>query len=335
LMRGRLEAAWEATVEALPTAREVNDGLFTVLLFIAQAWIAGLRGCHEAAQAAAAAATAAATATGNDLLISAAEAAGGLATFFRGELNQAQSQLEGSIPVLRLLTRNVAVEAMCLLATISAAAGERDRTQNYLADAAELAESSAQPWTRARVQLSQARALLEAGELADSASSAADAVTAATAIDDRLTMIDGLEIFARIATARGSSEVADALARAAIAARAEIGYAHSLGPATKALENGTPAASDALSLNEALRLAMSRRGQRGRPSSGWESLTPAETRVVELVAKGLTNPEIARRLYVSRDTVKSHVSSALMKLALRTRVQLAATASRRLGQIDR
>ena len=67
------------------------------------------------------------------------------------------------------------------------------------------------------------------------------------------------------------------------------------------------------------------------PPSGWESLTPAEARVVELVAEGLTNPEIARRLYVSRDTVKSHVSSALMKLAFRTRAELAASASRRPG----
>ena len=53
--------------------------------------------------------------------------------------------------------------------------------------------------------------LLEAGELAESASSASDAVTAAMAIDDRLTMIDGLEIFARIAVERGSSEIARAL----------------------------------------------------------------------------------------------------------------------------
>jgi DNA-binding CsgD family transcriptional regulator len=155
------------------------------------------------------------------------------------------------------------------------------------------------------------------------------------AIDDRLTLTDGLEIFARIAAARGSSEVAGALARAAMAARAEIGYSHSLDSAIQGLEEQDPAASDVLSLPEALGLAMSRRGQRGRPSSGWESLTPAETRVVELVADGLTNPQIARRLYVSRDTVKSHVSSALMKLALRTRAELAASASRRPRQVDR
>jgi predicted ATPase/DNA-binding CsgD family transcriptional regulator len=335
MMRGRLEAARKATAEALPTALEVNDGVYIVLLFIIQAWIAGLRGCHEAAQDAAAAATAAATATGNDVLISAADAAGGLATFFRGEPIQAQSLLEQSIPVLRLLTRNIAVEALCLLAIISAAAGDEDRTQDHLVDAAELAESSPQLWGRGRARLARARVLLEAGELAGSASSAADAVSAATAIDDRVTMIDSLEIFARITVARGSSEVAGALARTAIAARAEIGYAHSFGPATEVLEEEKSAASNVLSLHEALQLAMSRRGQRGRPSSGWESLTPAETRVVELVADGLTNPEIARRLYVSRDTVKSHVSSALMKLALRTRAELAASAVRRLGRIHR
>ena len=146
-MRGRLEAAWEATAEALPTAREVNDGLYIVLLFITQAWIAGLKGRHEAAQDAAEAATAAASATGNDLLISAADSAAGLATFFRGELDQARSLLEQSIPVLRLVTRHVAVEAMCALATISAAAGDSDRTWQHLADAAELAESSPQLWT--------------------------------------------------------------------------------------------------------------------------------------------------------------------------------------------
>jgi DNA-binding CsgD family transcriptional regulator len=335
LMRGRLQAAWEATAEALPTAREVNDGVYLVLLFITQTWIAGLKGCPEAAQDAAAAATAAATAAGNDLLISVADAAEGLATFYRGEPNQAQSLLEKSIPVLRLLTRHIAVEALCLLATISAAAGDTDRTEEHLTDAAELAESSPQLWTRGRARLARARVLLGAGELADSGSAAADAVTAAAAIDDRLSMIDGLEIFAGITAARGSSELAGALGRAAFAARAEIGYAHSLDTATAALEKENPSVTDVLSLHEALRLATSRRGPRGRPSSGWDSLTPAETRVVELVAEGLTNPEIARRLYVSRDTVKSHVSSALMKLALRTRAELAATASRRLGKIDR
>jgi DNA-binding NarL/FixJ family response regulator len=65
------------------------------------------------------------------------------------------------------------------------------------------------------------------------------------------------------------------------------------------------------------------RGARRRPATGWASLTPAETRVARLVAEGLTNPDIADRLFVSRRTVESHVSSALRKLSLSSRVELA------------
>ena len=49
------------------------------------------------------------------------------------------------------------------------------------------------------------------------------------------------------------------------------------------------------------------RGERIRPVSGWESLTPTELRVVEQVAEGLTNPQIADALLMSRSTVKTHL----------------------------
>jgi DNA-binding CsgD family transcriptional regulator/tetratricopeptide (TPR) repeat protein len=71
------------------------------------------------------------------------------------------------------------------------------------------------------------------------------------------------------------------------------------------------------------------RGRRRRPDHGWESLTPTELRVVALVAEGLSNPQVGERLFVSRRTVQTHVSSVLRKLSLSSRTELAAEAVRR------
>lgn len=65
-----------------------------------------------------------------------------------------------------------------------------------------------------------------------------------------------------------------------------------------------------------------RRGvARAKPAPQLSALTPREREVLELIAKGMSNSEIAETLFVAEQTVKTHVSKVFSKLNLRDRAQ--------------
>ncbi len=73
-------------------------------------------------------------------------------------------------------------------------------------------------------------------------------------------------------------------------------------------------------------------GARSDPSPSL-NLTPRQREVLRLVALGLSNADIASRLFISKETVKSHIAQLLRRLGVRTRVQAARYAIRRgLGE---
>jgi DNA-binding CsgD family transcriptional regulator len=103
---------------------------------------------------------------------------------------------------------------------------------------------------------------------------------------------------------------------------------------TRAVEIYTSlgAATDAARLQAMFRAHGIRRGPRSKhrqARSGWESLTPAETKIAALVERGLSNPEIAARLSLSRRTVATHVSHILKKLDVHSRIDIAREAALR------
>jgi DNA-binding CsgD family transcriptional regulator len=60
-----------------------------------------------------------------------------------------------------------------------------------------------------------------------------------------------------------------------------------------------------------------------RPVSGWASLTDTERDVAALVAHGLTNPQVATRMFISPHAVKFHLRQIFRKLQICSRVELA------------
>ncbi len=92
------------------------------------------------------------------------------------------------------------------------------------------------------------------------------------------------------------------------------------------------AAGDIARLQARFREHGIRRGPRAKhrqAQSGWDSLTPTEEKIAAFVQEGLSNPEIAGRMLLSRRTVATHVSHILKKLGVHSRIDVAREAALR------
>ncbi|MDQ2803012.1 MAG: LuxR C-terminal-related transcriptional regulator, partial [Pseudomonadota bacterium] len=103
---------------------------------------------------------------------------------------------------------------------------------------------------------------------------------------------------------------------------------------TRAVEVYTAlgAAADAARLQATFRAHGIRRGPHAKhrqARNGWDSLTPTEIKIAAFVEEGLSNPEIAGRLLLSRRTVGTHVSHILKKLDVNSRTDIAREAALR------
>lgn len=93
----------------------------------------------------------------------------------------------------------------------------------------------------------------------------------------------------------------------------------------RAAERGESSISPSIAARLIRRL---REPQEIEPPNAGPELTPRELEVLDLVARGLDNSQIARALFLSQHTIKNHVSSILIKLQVENRIQAAVRAVR-------
>src|SRR5208283_1875669 len=183
----------------------------------------------------------------------------------------------------------------------------------------------------------RARVAIAQGEPDQAERDAYDALARAAEVEAYLSIPDILECLGTLAGEAGSHREAARLFGAAEAIRRRMGavrfkvwdadYEASVAAVRDALgEQDFDSAWDegaSMSTEQAIAYAQRGRGQRKRPTSGWASLTPAESDIVRLVSQGLANNDIATRLFVSPRTVQSHLTHVYAKLGLTSRLQLA------------
>jgi ATP/maltotriose-dependent transcriptional regulator MalT len=197
-------------------------------------------------------------------------------------------------------------------------------------------------WFTVQAQLTRSRVALAQNELGQAERDAHEALTRAAEMRAHLFVPDLLEILAGLAGEAGNYLEAARLLGAAQAIRDRTGVVrfkvydagheasleHARNALGEAVFDDAWQAGLALSTDETIAYAQRGRGERKRPSSGWDSLTPTEIQVVSLVSQGLGNKGIGTRLFISPRTVQTHLTHVYAKLGLTSRLELIHEAAR-------
>jgi DNA-binding CsgD family transcriptional regulator len=334
--RGDLAGAVAQFRDLVAEAEAAHDVLYLVDGFAMQGTALAYQGDTGAARAAAAAAVGAASelvgpiaGTAYTALVVAALAAGDVAT----------AQDAAELAWLHMsVNPGVAAVVRASNAQAALAGGDLSVARRWADDAV----TTTTGWWLAVALTTRARVAIAEGEPEQADRDAHDALACAAEVQAYLGISDTLECLATLTGDSGSYGEAARLFGAAHGIRQRIGevrfkvwdadYEASVAALRNAIGEkdfeSAWAEGAAMSTEEAIAYAQRGHGERKRPASGWASLTPTERDVVHLVSEGLTNNDIATRLFVSPRTVQTHLTHVYSKLGLTSRVQLVQEAAR-------
>ena len=336
LYRGDLAAATAQFAAVADEAETTHDEFFRADSLALRGWVLAYQGDTAAARAAADAAVESAADLGG-LVAGLAYWALGAAALAAGDAATAENATEAARQHLSALPQ-AAAKGRVHNAEAALAGGDLVAARRWADDAVSTMTGA----FLSEALTARARVAIAHGEPDGAERDAHDALAGAAEVEAYLFIPDILECLGALAGNAGSHREAARLFGAAHGIRESIGvvrfkvwdtgYQASVAALRDALgEQGFDSAwaeGAALSTEEAIAYAQRGRGQRKRPTSGWQALTPAERDVVRLVSEGLANNDIAGRLFVSPRTVQTHLTHVYTKLGLTSRVQLVQEAAR-------
>lgn len=330
MMQGELSGAAAEFTSLLDEARATEDPANELLALLGNARVLAYQGHADQAEAAARAALQASQATGGAVDDSAyyALAHAALAAGRPVEAREAcESAMRCAVPQRQIFTRCLTPMAEAALACGDIAAAHQWAEETL---------AVAPGWHRVVALIARAAVAMARNEPQQAERDCHEALSIAAATQGYLHVPQALELLARLLFEGDSPQQAARLFGAASALRQRSGEARwphyqaeydRVVAATRnalddsAFDSAWTEGAD-LSAEEAISYAQRGRGERRRPSTGWESLTRTELDVARLVSHGLTNQDVATRLFISPRTVQTHLTHVYNKLGITSRVQL-------------
>lgn len=344
LPAGDLDRAREHAEGALTVARRLGLGSFVSTALSVLGGVATLRGDEPAARAHLGEALAVAEQSGlrTDVMVARDWLAHAEDRF--GTPAEARAAAEAALAAAREVgSRPFEASAERLLGVVALREEHLESASEHLTRARDGSREPRNVFTHGRSLLALAQLAFAHDELEQARHLAHEGLEVLVEHTDRPGTADALETLAAIYMAYGQHEPSLRLVGAGERFRAQTGIGRfplQVTVVSRCLERaagrlGTDEVDAhrergaAMSLDEAVAYARRGRGERGRPSTGWDALTPTERDVVRLVGQGCSNVEVGRRLFVSVNTVKTHLSHVYAKVQVDGRAELIAQAAHR------